>query len=82
MDMKYTTFKEWLCQRDEGYLLPNRPPLNSMLRLNAFPATDDARKGLHTKLVKPPKPFAPTVRKVTEIVPAKLIPKMKPTSPR
>lgn len=35
------------------------------------------RKRLHPTKVKPPKLFPPTVRKVKEIVPNKLIPKLK-----
>jgi hypothetical protein len=31
--------------------------------------------------VKPPEPFAPTVKKVAEIVPNKMIPKLKPIQP-
>jgi hypothetical protein len=50
-----------------------------MIRTNAFPATDAQRKALHVKPAKKPKPFAPTVRKVKEIVPNKLIRKLKPT---
>lgn len=72
--MTNTTFKDWLAQHDEGFLLPDGPPLNGMTRINAFPGTDADRKRFH---VKPPKPFAPTVRKVREIVPNKLIPKLK-----
>jgi hypothetical protein len=34
---------------------------------------------LHVKPPTKPKPFAPTVRQVKEIVPNKLIPKLKPT---
>ena len=45
--MEFPTFTEWLARRDEGLLLPDRPPL----------------KG----------PFAPTVRKVKEIVPNKFV---------
>jgi len=37
------------------------------------------RRRLHVKPAKKPKPFAPTVRAVREIVPNKLIPKLKPT---
>jgi hypothetical protein len=44
--------------------------------------TADGRRRLHVKPVKKPKPFAPTVRAVKEIVPNKLIPKLKPTPPR
>ena len=69
---------ERTARRDEGFMLPSRPPLKGMPRLNFTPGTDGQRKRLHAKLVKPPKPFAPTVEKVKEIVPAKLIPKLKP----
>ncbi len=65
--MKNTTFKDWLAQHDEGFLLPDRPPLRDMTRLNPLPTTDAHPKRLHT-----PKPVArikPTVRHVTEIVP-------------
>jgi hypothetical protein len=53
-------------------------PLPHDLRLRADILT---RHG-HPKKVKPPKLFAPTVRAVKEIVPNKLIPKLKPTPPR
>jgi len=36
------------------------------------------RKELHVKPAKKPKPFAPTIRKVTEIVPNKLVSKLSP----
>lgn len=72
--MMHTTFKEWLAQRDEGFLLPNRPPLKSLPRINATPFTDAQRKRFQTKPVKAIKPFAPTVPKVKEIVPNKMIP--------
>lgn len=77
--MKHTTFSEWLAQRDEGFLLPNRPPLKGMPRINTTPGTDAQRKRLHPKPVKKPKPFAPTIRKVTEIVPWKLVAKIAPS---
>lgn len=69
---------EWLVRRDEGLLMPDRPPLKGMPRINAFPGTDAHRKALHVKPVKKPKPFAPTVRRVKEIVPQRVIPKLKP----
>jgi len=75
------TFKEWLTRRDEGFLQPTRPPLKGMSRINTFPGTDGQRKRLHPKKGQPPKPFAPTVRAVKEIVPNKLIPKLKPRPP-
>ncbi len=72
------TFSEWLARRDEGFLLPKRPPLKGMIRINAFPTTDTHRKRLHAKPAKKPKPFAPTIRKVAEIVPQKVVAKIKP----
>jgi hypothetical protein len=79
--MKHTTFKEWLARRDEGFLLPDRPPLKGMPRINTTPGTDAQRKRLHPKKVEPPKLFPPTVRAVKETVPNKLIPKLKPMQP-
>ena len=52
-----------------------------MPRINTTPFTDAQRKRFKPKLVKKPNPFAPTVQKVKEIVPNKLIPKLKPTTP-
>lgn len=80
-DMEMMKFSEWLARRDEGFMLPDRPPRKGMTRINAFPTTDGHRRRLHTKPPKKPKPFAPTVRAVKEIVPDKLIPKLKPTPP-
>jgi hypothetical protein len=74
--MMYTTFKEWLARRDEGFLLSDRPPLKGMSKINTTPNTDAQRRRLHPKKVKPPKLFQPTVRAVKEIVPNKLIPKL------
>lgn len=74
--MKYTTFKEWLAQHDEGVLLPSRPPLKGLPRINTTPFTDAQRKRFQPKPVKKVKPFAPTVQRVKEIVPNKLIPKL------
>jgi hypothetical protein len=76
--MKHTTFKEWLAQRDEGFLLPSRPPLKGMPKINTTPFTDAQRKRFQPKTVKKIKPFAPTIQKVKEIVPNKMIPKLKP----
>ena len=78
--MEFPTFTEWLARRDEGLLFPDRSPLKGMPRFNALPGTDAQRKRLHVKSVKPPKPFAPTIQKVKEIVPQKVIPKLKPLS--
>jgi hypothetical protein len=80
--MKLPTFLEWLTRRDEGRLLPTRPPLKGMIRINAFPTTDTHRKRLHPKPVKKPKPFAPTVHKVTEIVPQMFVAKIGSASSR
>jgi hypothetical protein len=80
--MKHTTFKEWLARRDGRFLLPDRPPLNGMPKINSTLGTDTQRKRLHPKKVKPPKLFPPTVRAVKEIVPNKLIPKLTPLQPQ
>jgi hypothetical protein len=80
--MKYMTFSEWLARRDEGFLLPDLPPLKGMPKNNSTLGTDAQRKRLHPKKVKPPKLFKPTVRAVKEIVPNKLIPKLKPLQPQ
>jgi hypothetical protein len=53
-----------------------------MCKIITTPGTDAQRKRLHPKKVKPPKPFAPTVQNVKEIVPNKLIPKLKPMTPQ
>ena len=74
--MMHTTFKEWLAQRDEGFLLPDRPPLKGLPRINATFGTDAQRKRFQPKPVKKPKPFAPTIRKVKEIVPPKFVAKV------
>jgi hypothetical protein len=79
--MELPTFKKWLARHDEGLLLPDRPPRKGMPRINAFPTTDGHRRRLQVKPAKKPTPFAPTVRAVKEIVPNKLIPKLKPTPP-
>ena len=50
-------------------------------KISSTPNTDAQRKRLHPKKVKPPKLFKPTVRAVKEIVPNKLIPKLKPMTP-
>ncbi|MBY0528408.1 MAG: hypothetical protein K2R98_33765 [Gemmataceae bacterium] len=76
--MMHTTFKEWLAQHDEGFLLPDRPPLKGLPRLNTTPFTDAQRRRFHPKKVKTIKPFSPTIQKVKEIVPNKMIPKLKP----
>jgi len=80
--MKMMKFSEWLAQRDEGFLLPDRPPRKSIPRINPFPTTDGHRRRRHVKPVKKPKPFAPTVQAVKEIVPFKLIPKLNPLQPQ
>jgi hypothetical protein len=76
--MKHTTFKEWLAQRDEDYLTPDRPPLMGLPRINTTPFTDAQRKKFQPQKVKSIKPFSQTVPKVKEIVPNKMIPKLKP----
>ena len=78
ISMMNIPFKEWLAQRDEGFLLPDRPPLKGLPRINTTFGTDAQRKRFQPKPVKTIKPFAPTIQKVKEIVPNKMIPKLKP----
>ena len=80
--MMHTTFKEWLARCDEGFLLPDRPPLKGIPKINTTPMTDARRKRLHPKKVQPPKPFKPTFQMVKEIVPQNIIPKLKLMPPR
>jgi hypothetical protein len=63
-------------QRDEEFLLPDRPPRKSIPRINPFPTTDGHRRRLHVKPAKKPKPLAPTVRAVKEIGPQQIIPRL------
>ena len=79
--MQYTTFTEYVAQRDEGLLTPARAPLKGMARLNLTPFTNARRKRLQTKPPKKPTPFAPTVHKVAEIVPDKFVAKLKTPAP-
>ena len=62
--MEFLSFKEYGARRDEGLLLPDRPPLKGMVKINPFPTTDTHRKRLHTMPPKIVRPFAPTVRNV------------------
>lgn len=71
------SFKEFLAVQ-EGLLLPDRPPVKGLSRINPFPTSQAHRQRWHAKPVKPSKPFAPTIRRVAEVVPQKLIPKLKP----
>ena len=52
-----------------GFRFDSRPLLSSR-------GMDTQRKRLHPKKVKPSKLFPPTVQKVKEIVPNKMIPKV------
>ncbi|QEL16356.1 hypothetical protein [Limnoglobus roseus] len=74
--MKHTTFSEWLAQRDEGFLLPDRPALKGMTKINMTPFTDAQRKRIQPKPVKKPKLFPPTIRRMKEIVPQKYVAKI------
>lgn len=72
--MNFITFKQYVEMR-EGLLLPDRSPAKGLSRINLFPTTDAHRRRLKPKPVKAPKPFKPTVRPVTQVVPQNLIPK-------
>ena len=49
--MMHTTFNKWLARRDEGFLLPDRPPLEGIPKIDTTPMTDTRRKRLHPKKV-------------------------------
>jgi hypothetical protein len=72
-----TSFTEHVARRDKGLLLPDRRPVKRLSKINVFPTTDGHRRP-HAKPANKPKPFAPTVPQVKQIVPQKLTPKFKP----
>jgi hypothetical protein len=75
--MKFMSFTEYVARRDEGLLLPKRPLAKGLPKINAFPATDSHRRRLKVRPVKPPNPFAPTVKGVADIVPQRLVARLK-----
>ena len=79
--MEYMSFSEWLARRDEGFLLPDRPPRKGMARINPYPTTDSHRRRQNVRQnVKPPKklkPFPPTLRQVAKVVPQKAVARLK-----
>jgi hypothetical protein len=79
--MEDTTFAEYVARRDEGLLTPDRVPLKGLARLNATPFSNPRRKRLQAKPTKKPNPFAPTIRKVAEVVPNKFVANFKPLPP-
>lgn len=62
--------------------LPSSALSNCLSRLELFPTTDGPQRRLHVKPAKKSELSAPTVRAVKEIVPNKLISKLKPTPAR
>jgi hypothetical protein len=78
--MQFFRFKQYVEMR-EGFLLPDRSPAKGLSRINPFPTTGGHRRRLKPDPVQPPQPFKPTVRAAAEVVPQKLIPKLKPSSP-
>lgn len=78
--MNFISFKQYVELR-EGLLLPDRPPAKGVSRINPFPTTNAHRRRLKAKPAKTPNAFPPTVRRVAEIVPNKIIPKLKPNKP-
>ena len=67
-----------VARRDEGFLLADRPPLKGLPRINTTPFGDAQRTRFQPTKVKTIKPFTPTIQKVKEIVPKRMIPKLKP----
>ena len=58
-------------------LLPDRRLAKGMAKINLIPNTQEHRRGFQPKPMKKHKPFAPTVPKVTEIVPQQILPKLR-----
>lgn len=77
--MNFPTFKQYVEMR-EGVLLPDRPPAKGLSRINPFPTTNTHRRRLKPKPFRRPYPFPRTVQAVPEVVPQKLIPKLRPGS--
>ncbi len=75
-----TTHNCPLAQSDEWLLLPDRPPLTGLPRINTTPFTDAQRKRFQPKKVKTIKPFGLTIQKVKKIVPNNMIPKLMLTT--
>jgi hypothetical protein len=73
--MQYVSFREYVAMR-EGLLSAERPPVKGIPRINATPFTNPHRKRLRPPTVKKPKPFAPTVRKVAQVVPDSQVAKL------
>jgi hypothetical protein len=69
------TFQQYIAMR-EGLLSPTHPPLKGLPRINATPFTNPHRKRLRTNPVKKPNPFAPTIRKVAQVVPDSQVAKL------
>jgi hypothetical protein len=64
------TFRAFVAMQ-EGLLAPDRPPAKGLSRIS--PPTTNA----HRRRIKPDS-FPPTVRRVAEVVPPHLIPKLAP----
>jgi hypothetical protein len=75
--MDFPTFKQYVQMR-EGVLLPDRPPAKGLSKINPFPTTNAHRRRLKPKPIRRPNPFPPTVQAAPEVVPQKLIPKLRP----
>jgi hypothetical protein len=76
--MMHMESKDWLAQHDEGFVLPDRPPLVRLPKINTAPFTVAYRERFHPTPVRKIGPFGPPVQMVKEIMPNELIPKSKP----
>jgi len=69
--MEEMSFREFVLMR-EKLAVPTT-------KISPFPATQARLKRMATKAVRAPDPFAPTVRPVAEVVPEKMVRKVRPT---
>jgi len=66
--MPYRTFNEYVARRDEGLLMPDKPAVPGMPRINLFPTTQARLKKTLTPVKQPPpQPAFMPVRKVKPI---------------
>ena len=59
----------------EGVLMPDRPTVKGMPRLNTTAVVDARRAKLRTSRCPPPKPLQPTIGPVAQIVPQEVLAK-------
>ncbi len=72
--MEDFSFREYIEMREKAlpaFAVPTT-------RISPFPATQARLKRMATRPVQAPDPFAPTIQKVAEVVPEKMVKKVRP----